>query len=72
MSAAAALDGAAQPPAMRHPENVRGAPTPEKLRLLAEQAPAALSASRIQQAFALADAGQALAAFSAGTSGRSS
>ena len=50
--------------------NIMGAPTPDKLRHLAEQVAAGTLRIEIQQTFALADAAQALAVFSAGTRGK--
>jgi NADPH:quinone reductase-like Zn-dependent oxidoreductase len=50
--------------------NIMGTPTPDKLRRLAEQVAAGTLRIEIQQTFALADAAQALAVFSAGTRGK--
>ena len=50
--------------------NIMGTPTPDKLRHLAEQVAAGTLRIEIQQTFALADAAQALAVFSAGTRGK--
>lgn len=50
--------------------NVMGTPTPEKLRLLAEQAVEGTLRVEIQQTYPLADAPLALAAFMAGTRGK--
>jgi NADPH:quinone reductase-like Zn-dependent oxidoreductase len=50
--------------------NVNGAPTPEKLASLAEQAASGKLQVPIQQAYPLADAPSAIQAFSAGTRGK--
>jgi NADPH:quinone reductase-like Zn-dependent oxidoreductase len=47
-----------------------GAPTPEKLATLAEQAAAGTLQVPIQRTFSLADAPAALEAFAAGTRGK--
>jgi NADPH:quinone reductase-like Zn-dependent oxidoreductase len=50
--------------------NIMGTPTPEKLAAFADQAASGALQVPIQQTFALAEAGAALAAFSAGTRGK--
>jgi NADPH:quinone reductase-like Zn-dependent oxidoreductase len=55
---------------MVHATNVVASPTPEKLASLAAAAAGGDLVVHIQQTFALADVAAALAAFSAGTTGK--